>query len=95
MSGRLLSRFISRKKNFQIPCSVATNVVNSGCVLDYKMSACAANFATKCLTMDDMNPNVKVMEYAVRGPLVIRALEIEKELKQVCYSANLKNLSNN
>ena len=30
-----------------------------------------------------MNPCVKVMEYAVRGPLVIRASEIEKELEQV------------
>lgn len=28
-----------------------------------------------------MNPNIKVMEYAVRGPLVIRAGEIEKELQ--------------
>lgn len=30
-----------------------------------------------------MNPNVIKMEYAVRGPLVIRAGEIEKEIKQV------------
>lgn len=37
----------------------------------------------KCLTMDNMNPNIKVMEYAVRGPLVIRAAEIERELKEV------------
>lgn len=29
-----------------------------------------------------MNPNVKVMEYAVRGPLVTRAGEIEKELEK-------------
>lgn len=37
----------------------------------------------KCVTLDTMNPAVKVMEYAVRGPLVIRASEIEKELEQV------------
>ncbi|BET03250.1 Alanine aminotransferase [Nesidiocoris tenuis] len=36
----------------------------------------------KCLTLDNMNPNIKVMEYAVRGPLVIRASAIEKELAE-------------
>lgn len=35
------------------------------------------------LTLENMNPNVKVMEYAVRGPLLIRAGEIEKELEKV------------
>ena len=30
-----------------------------------------------------MNPCIKTMEYAVRGPLVIRATEIEKELQNV------------
>lgn len=39
--------------------------------------------STKTLTLDSMNPNVIKMEYAVRGPLVIRAGEIEKEIKQV------------
>lgn len=39
--------------------------------------------AAKTLTLDSMNPNVIKMEYAVRGPLVIRAGEIEKEIKQV------------
>jgi hypothetical protein len=31
-----------------------------------------------------MNPNVRIMEYAVRGPLLIRATQIENELKTVC-----------
>ena len=35
------------------------------------------------LTLDNMNPCIKTMEYAVRGPLVIRATEIEKELQKV------------
>lgn len=39
--------------------------------------------STKCVTLDNLNPCIKVMEYAVRGPLVIRATEIEKELEQV------------
>ena len=35
------------------------------------------------VTMDNLNPAIKTMEYAVRGPLVIRATEIEKELQSV------------
>lgn len=38
---------------------------------------------SRILTLDSINPNVKTMEYAVRGPIVIRAVEIEKELEQV------------
>jgi len=33
------------------------------------------------VTMDNLNPCIKSMEYAVRGPLVIRATEIEKEIQ--------------
>lgn len=36
----------------------------------------------KVLTIENMNPNVKNMEYAVRGPIVIRAGEIEQDLKK-------------
>lgn len=36
----------------------------------------------KTLTLENMNPNIKQMEYAVRGPLVIRAVQLESELKQ-------------
>ncbi|KAH8292731.1 hypothetical protein KR018_009374, partial [Drosophila ironensis] len=36
----------------------------------------------KSLTLDSINPNFIAMEYAVRGPLVIRAGEIEKELEK-------------
>ncbi|KAI1888864.1 hypothetical protein AGOR_G00173160 [Albula goreensis] len=35
----------------------------------------------RVLTTDTMNPNVKKVEYAVRGPIVQRAVQIEKELK--------------
>lgn len=37
----------------------------------------------KVLTLDSMNPNVKRVEYAVRGPIVMRAMQLEKELKEV------------
>ena len=44
------------------------------------------------LTMDNLSPAVKNVQYAVRGKVVIRAAEIEKELKNVKYYtiSNLK-----
>jgi hypothetical protein len=35
--------------------------------------------------MENLNPRVIDVEYAVRGPIVIRAAEIEKELKTVIF----------
>lgn len=37
----------------------------------------------KTLTVDNVYSNLRRMEYAVRGPLLIRAVEIEKELEKV------------
>lgn len=37
----------------------------------------------KVLTIDTMNPTVKNVEYAVRGPIVARAVELERELSEV------------
>ena len=37
----------------------------------------------RTLTMESLNPHVKAVEYAVRGPIVIKAGEIEKDLQQV------------
>jgi len=42
----------------------------------------------RVLTMDTLNPNVRAMEYAVRGPIVVRAAEIEQELQQVRYQVH-------
>lgn len=39
----------------------------------------------RILTLENLNPNVIAMEYAVRGPLVSRALDIEKELDKVKF----------
>ncbi|CAL8292893.1 unnamed protein product [Lota lota] len=36
----------------------------------------------KVLTLDSMNQNVRQVEYAVRGPMVMRAVQIEEELKK-------------
>jgi len=40
------------------------------------------NVSNKVLNMQTLNPHIKKMEYAVRGPIVARAAEIEKELAQ-------------
>uniref|UniRef100_A0A8C3I3Y1 alanine transaminase n=1 Tax=Chrysemys picta bellii TaxID=8478 RepID=A0A8C3I3Y1_CHRPI len=36
----------------------------------------------KVLNLDSMNPWVKRVEYAVRGPILTRAVELEEELRQ-------------
>lgn len=41
-----------------------------------------ASAQKKTLTLETLNPNITKLEYAVRGPLVIRAAEIEKELEK-------------
>ncbi|KAL0128405.1 hypothetical protein PUN28_003583 [Cardiocondyla obscurior] len=45
-------------------------------------AASAASPRGKVLTEDNVFVNLRKMEYAVRGPLLIRALEIEKELQK-------------
>nr|XP_058899273.1 alanine aminotransferase 1 isoform X3 [Kogia breviceps] len=44
--------------------------------------AAAGGLKEKVLTLDTMNPCVRKVEYAVRGPIVLRALELEQELRQ-------------
>ena len=39
----------------------------------------------KVLTPEMVNEGIKIMSYAVRGPLMIRANEIEKQVAEVCY----------
>jgi len=47
------------------------------------VSRSSSTAGARVLTMDTLNPNVRAMEYAVRGPVVIRAAAIEKELQKV------------
>lgn len=51
---------------------------------NHRRTMATSGNAKRQLTLDSMNPNIVRMEYAVRGPLVIRAGEIEKEIQQVC-----------
>lgn len=57
------------------PVAVDTTVV-------CRTMASTASSNSKILTEDNVYDNIKRMEYAVRGPLLIRANEIEKELQK-------------
>ena len=46
------------------------------------------NVNNQVLTLDSMNHNVVKMQYAVRGPIVLRAGQIENELAKVIYRIN-------
>ncbi|XP_050099144.1 alanine aminotransferase 1 [Anopheles aquasalis] len=45
-------------------------------------TACSQQQHQRCVSIDNINPAIKTMEYAVRGPLVARAAVIEKELEE-------------
>ena len=45
----------------------------------------------KILTMENLNPRVIEVEYAVRGPIVIRAGEIENQLKVNMFFSHIEN----
>lgn len=57
-----------------------------------KMSENGVVPRAKVLTIDTMNPTVKNVEYAVRGPIVARAVELEKELSEVCVEPPLSSV---
>jgi len=46
-------------------------------------SPVSSGMGDRVLTMDTLNPHVRAMEYAVRGPIVIRAAQIDRGLQQV------------
>ena len=51
-----------------------------------------AKFSNKPLTIGTLNPLVKEVEYAVRGPIVTRAVKLEKELEKVLF-VNIETLA--
>ena len=55
--------------------NIARNVAKA------RSMATTAATLKKVLTVDSMNENVKAVQYAVRGPIVIRAGEIENEIR--------------
>lgn len=60
-----------------------SSVVCSSPLIHTTLRAMASQAGEPTLNLDNLNPCIKVMEYAVRGPLVARAGEIEKELEKV------------
>lgn len=84
-SGRNNCRLSTRNRNFSnlLTTAVETLSQSTNQVERDNNTNQKRTMSTKTLTLDSMNPNVIKMEYAVRGPLVIRAGEIEKEIKQV------------
>lgn len=52
------------------------------------MTENGCEYHERVLTVDTMNPNIKRLEYAVRGPIVQRAVQIDKELKMVSISSH-------
>lgn len=58
-----------------------------------KMTENGVPARAKVLTIDTMNPTVKKVEYAVRGPIVQRAVELERELSEVCTTGRLISVS--
>ncbi|XP_058874525.1 alanine aminotransferase 2-like isoform X1 [Acipenser ruthenus] len=84
----ILQRPTSRIRAYSLsPCCrhfSGFSVGHRSSFIQRKMSGNGVLFQSrgKVLTVDTMNPAVKKVEYAVRGPIVIRAVELEKELKQ-------------
>lgn len=69
-----------------IRCAAASRrVAVEPVLLPQKIFNSSRTMASKAVTIDNINPNILKLEYAVRGPLVIRAAEIEKELEKVRF----------
>jgi len=89
MSLQRLDKFVRCSANYNL-CRYVKSQLEFSPFL--RLSVKSKNYSTvqnmssnqKVLNLDNMNPNVRIMEYAVRGPLLIRATEIENELKKVC-----------
>lgn len=86
-SARKSSR-LSAQSHRHFSCLISTAVPSHSSVEPERSNQRTMASSAKTLTLDSMNPNVIKMEYAVRGPLVIRAGEIEKEIKQVRHEQN-------
>lgn len=67
----------------RLPPGVAGRSEAFEITVDPLRSLGAVRTMSKVLTEQNLNPNVLKLEYAVRGPLVIRAAEIQKEIDQV------------
>lgn len=58
--------------------NISAIVMSSRCI-----NGEGSKHAQRVLTLDSMNPLIKKVEYAVRGPIVVKAGTIRRELEQV------------
>jgi len=86
-SSRLLSSSSKTSHSSPFNCSAMSPVDQATASKGDQQQQQRSNMSTSSaaaeptINLDNMNPCVKRMEYAVRGPLVIRANEIEKEIQ--------------
>lgn len=80
MSAARFSISVGAFQTRTLTCNIHPVSVTMSCNLS---TTSARNGPKRRVCMENINPNVKIMEYAVRGPLVIRATQIEKELEKV------------
>jgi hypothetical protein len=53
------------------------------------MSDVSGNSGKKFLTLENLSPVVKQVQFTVLGKIFIRAKELEKELEKACYSLTM------
>lgn len=85
--GTIATRFNARGVRTSVEgVSVQGKVLGQSIPSAYARSiSTTAAMAGKLLNMETLNPNIKNVEYAVRGPIVQLASKLEKELSQVRY----------
>ncbi|CAG0893698.1 unnamed protein product [Darwinula stevensoni] len=64
------------------PWAAVSRLASPRCVRGLRRNFAMSAAMQKNITLENMSLCLKTMEYAVRGPLVIRAGEIEKEIQQ-------------
>ncbi|MCI4390964.1 hypothetical protein PGIGA_G00128950 [Pangasianodon gigas] len=81
--SRLLAAPLSSRRSSGKPGQASSNTSGQSRLVWVKMAQNEAlSQRRKVLTIDTMNANVKKVEYAVRGPIVQRAVQLEKELRE-------------
>lgn len=80
--GLLSAAAASRRSVGRVSTLLLSSTISSQQQLETRNMSTSSCAYKQCITLDNINPAIKEMEYAVRGPLVIRAGAIEKELEQ-------------
>ena len=81
--GRALSPFLSRVMSVSVDVAAGAAHAMTSSSVPAAGARSMTSASGRVLTMETLNPNVRAMEYAVRGPIVVRAAEIEEELEKV------------